>query len=247
MNLGVRLGPTPLEGPVPIPDHRPSLSHSVLLAGYLRGWRWWIELVGAPLDPVDREYLPGNAAHPMLTGYSWGLRLELVRLSRRTERPPWELSVALNAAGTGGRTAEPVWVEHRAALTTASERSVLWRLIRPDAATRDRMAEAFLGEPGAEAILLLPRSPPVWLPAGSQVVTVWRPLRPGRVTDTLGSPPRPRGLGAYVAVDARARPQEVRLLPPTVRFSGPPRRSPPHRPEGEAPAPRASAGSTVAP
>jgi hypothetical protein len=195
------------------PDHREGLTRTTLSRGWGAGRRWCFELFGAPLEPVDRRYLPSGRAHPLLTGHEWSLRLELSTRPGIPSRSEHEVSVYLrSAAGVLG--VEPS--QGRRSFHgpgDVPERQVIWSLIRPDEATKNRIAETYAGEVGADAIAITSDSRVLWVRSEDHIVTEWRPLWAARSSRWVRPGAQQTPGGTLIELDGHAHVVRVESLP----------------------------------
>lgn len=186
-------------------DHRPELRYTLLTQGQGTGRRWQFDLLGAPIEPMDRQYLPTGAARPLLTGFGWCMRLQLQTPSRHPAPSPYEVSVTMESSAALGVN-EPRTTSRRfLGPSMGTERRVLWTLIQLDRAAQDRLDEVYVDEPRTDQMLIASDSHVARISSSTHIITRWQPhWRAPRF--------RRRAVGGYIELDARMKPVRIQPL-----------------------------------
>ncbi len=203
------------------PDHRPGIFRVLHSAGRCAEGAWKIELFGAPIDFVDRQYLRHGNASVLLTGFATGLRLSFAPRPRSLADVMFEVSIDLSSLGgaTGPADERLRWVVP--GTRTSPIRTVLWRRIRLDPESQARAQEAFHDEGRSGGLLLTSDSRAVRLLSGTRIGTQWRVVSPGCRTSKW----RERGSRWYEVIDGepddRANVGRILSLPTSHRSRRP--------------------------
>lgn len=160
------------------PVARPARSHpggppSVLARGDLLGRTWQFDLLGAPIEPADRQYLPSAGARPLLTGFAWSVRLDLSCPDHRPRPSPYSLTLTIRppSSDPGGLSQQFHWKSP--GLPTDDERHVVWRLITPDLSTGERLARDYPAFSRTQAIIVTADLQVIWVPPDARILTEW--------------------------------------------------------------------------
>lgn len=177
-----RLSPSPCRGvrndalfAVGRSDPRTDLSYVPVAFGHGDGRRWGLELLGAPIDEEDRQFLSGRAGGVPLRGFRWSVRLTLGALVGPPRAAPYTSAISLRTLGSPScrpvakRECRP-WVGRG-----HPSRSVLVSMLEPDTLTAAALREAGAVRTCSDRLVLLEDGAHVPAATTERLVIAWRP------------------------------------------------------------------------